>query len=239
LAGGDDRRLIHRFDRVERATHWINATLILVLVLSGLGLYFEPIIALVGRRRLVEDIHVYTGVALPFPVLISILGYWGKGLRDDVSRLNRWIPDDRTWLRVSFGDAERRRRVRAQLRLGKFNAGQKLNAAFTAAAILIMLGTGVIMKWYHPYPLAWRTGATFVHDWLAVAMVVIIFGHICFALKDPEALRSIWTGKVTRAWAKRHAPAWLVEVESEVSAPPDAAGAVPSTASSPVTLGPS
>jgi formate dehydrogenase subunit gamma len=193
-----------------------------------MALYIEPIMALVGRRLLIQDIHVYTGVFLPVPLLISVIGYWGKGLREDVSRLNRWIPDDRTWLRVSFADKARRRSMRAQLRLGKFNAGQKLNAAFTIGAILIMLGTGIMLKWYHPFPLAWRTGATFVHDWLAIFMVVVIFGHICFALKDPEALRSIFTGKVTRGWAKRHAPAWLVEVESPTPIPPAAPAPSPS-----------
>jgi len=182
-------------------------------MLTGLALYFEPVMALVGRRRLVEDIHVYAGIALPLPVLVSALGYWGRGLRLDLSRLNRWIPDDTIWLRVSFAERRRRQRIRNQLRLGKFNAGQKLNAAFTAGAIVVMLGTGVILRWYHPWPLSWRTGATLVHDWLAVAIVIVVLGHIRFALADPEALRSMIHGRVTRAWAKRSAPAWLDELD--------------------------
>lgn len=201
--------LVVRFDRVERAAHWLNASLFLLLMLTGLALYFEPVMALVGRRKLVEDIHVYSGIALPFPVLVSALGYWGRGLRLDLARLNRWIPDDVTWLRVSLSERRHRAAVRAQLRLGKFNAGQKLNAAFTAGAIVVMLGTGLVMRWYHPWPLAWRTGATFVHDWLAVAIVVVVIGHVRFALADPEALRSIFTGRVSRRWARRSAPAWL------------------------------
>lgn len=205
-------RPIVRFDRVERTAHWLNASLFLLLMLTGLALYFEPVMALVGRRRLVEDIHVYSGIALPLPVLVSALGYWGRGLRLDLARLNRWIPDDATWLRVSLSERTSRAAVRAQLRLGKFNAGQKLNAAFTAGAIVVMLGTGLVMRWYHPWPLAWRTGATFVHDWLAVAIVVVVIGHLRFALADPEALRSIFTGRVSRRWARRVAPAWLDEL---------------------------
>ena len=208
----DGRRPIVRFDRVERTAHWLNASLFLILMLTGLALYFEPVMALVGRRKLVEDIHVYSGIALPFPVLISAIGYWGRGLRLDLSRLNRWIPDDGTWLRVSLAARKRREGVRSQLRLGKFNAGQKLNAAFTAGAIIVMLGTGLILRWYHPWPLSWRTGATFVHDWLAIAIFVVILGHIRFALADPEALRSMFSGRISRRWARLNAPAWLDEL---------------------------
>ncbi|MBO0692572.1 MAG: cytochrome b/b6 domain-containing protein [Acidimicrobiaceae bacterium] len=216
---------IVRFDRVERTAHWLNASLFLILMLTGLALYFEPLMALVGRRRLVEDIHVYSGIALPFPVLVSALGYWGRGLRLDLSRLNRWIPDDGTWLRASLSERKRRQRIRSQLRLGKFNAGQKLNAAFTAGAIVVMLGTGLILRWYHPWPLSWRTGATLVHDWLSVAIVIVVLGHVRFALADPEALRSMITGRVSRAWARHSAPGWLDELgRPEAPGPTDEAG---------------
>ena len=57
--------LLLRFDRVERAVHWVNAALFLVLVATGAILYLEPLRPLVGRRALVEDIHVYAGLALP------------------------------------------------------------------------------------------------------------------------------------------------------------------------------
>ena len=54
-----------------------------------------------------------------------------------------------------------------------------------------MLATGVIMRWYHPWPLWWRTGATFVHDWLALAAVIVILGHVWMALRDWDALRAM------------------------------------------------
>ena len=51
-----------------------------------------------------------------------------------------------------------------------------------------MLGTGSIMKWFEPFPLDWRTGATFVHDWFALGIWIAVVGHILFALRDPDAL---------------------------------------------------
>lgn len=206
-AGGGEE--VARFDVVERLVHWLNASLFLALVATGALLYVAPLAALVGRRALVEDIHVYCGLALPVPLVVGVSGRWGRALRQDLRRFNRWSPADRLWLGAVTRLATARAAVTARLDTGKFNAGQKLNAAFTAGAGLVMLGTGCSMRWYHPWPLAWRTGATFVHDWLALTVGVVVVGHVGMALRDPDALRSMWTGRISRAWAARHAPAWI------------------------------
>jgi formate dehydrogenase subunit gamma len=208
------RRAVLRFDRVERTVHWVNAVLFAVLIVTGAALYLEPISALIGRRQLVQDIHVYCGLALPVAVIAALAGRWGKGLRADIRRFNRWSVDDRAWMRAVGTGRERRSAIRRSLRLGKFNPGQKLNAAFTAGTIGIMLATGVIMRWYHPWPLSFRTGATFVHDWLSLAVVVVIAGHIAYALRDPEAMGAMRHGMIGRKWAARHAPVWLAEMEA-------------------------
>jgi formate dehydrogenase subunit gamma len=91
-----------RFDRVERALHWVNALLFGTLIVTGAALYLEPIGALVGRRALVEDIHVWSGVALPIPLLLAVCGPWGRHLRVDLGRFNRWTKGDRAWLRAVF-----------------------------------------------------------------------------------------------------------------------------------------
>jgi formate dehydrogenase gamma subunit len=209
------REWLTRFDRVERAVHWANAVVFAVLILTGAALYFQPLIALVGRRRLVESIHVYSGLALPVPVILALCGSWGEGLRRDLRRFNRWTESDRRWLRATFQARTYRLEARNLLHTGKFNAGQKLNAAFTAGAGLVMLATGCLLRWYRPFPLAWRAGATFVHNWLALVFLVVIAGHVLFALADPDALRSMLGGRVSRAWARRHAPAWLDELDAE------------------------
>jgi formate dehydrogenase subunit gamma len=197
-----------RFDGVERLAHWLTALLFLVLVLTGAVLYVPALAGLVGQRHLVERIHVDTGLALALPLVVSLTGSWGKGLRADVRRMNRWTRDDRRWLRLAL-----RREPELDLRTGKFNAGQKLNAAFTAGVILVMLMTGPVMHWPYYWPLSWRTGATFIHDTVAIGFVVVLIGHVGMALSHPTALRSMLTGKVSRAWAQRHAPLWLQEID--------------------------
>jgi formate dehydrogenase subunit gamma len=199
-----------RFDRAERWLHWTNAALFLTLVGTGAALYVGPLSTLVGRRELVKTIHVWCGLALPVPVVLSLAS---KRVRRDLGRLNRWAPDDWRWLR-SFG---RDRRVR----LGKFNPGQKLNAAFVGGAIFVMLATGSIMRWFSHFSDDWRTGATFVHDWMFLALIVVIVGHITFALRDGDSLRAMVRGWIPARWARRHAPRWLAEERPEAPEAPE------------------
>ena len=193
-----------RFDRGERTLHWLNATLFLTLLATGAALYVPAISAVVARRHLLKTVHVAAGLALPFPLVLTVIaGPWGAAFRADVRRLNRWFVDDTRWLRSRGRDK--------RARLGKFNGGQKLNAAFTAGAIPVMLATGAIMAWPRNWPLAWRTGATFVHDWVFIGLAFTITGHILFAVNDGESLRSMVGGWISTAWARRHAPRWYDE----------------------------
>src|SRR5580704_15735500 len=225
-----------RFDRAERVVHWINATLFAVVMATALMLYIPPISAIVGRRELVVTVHVYAGLLLPFPLLIGIAGRrYGRQLRADLHRINRWIPEDRVWFRRRGWRPERVK----YLKLGKFNAGQKLNAAFTGGAIIVMLVTGSIMHWFNHFPLSWRTGATFVHDWIFIALFFTITGHVMFAVADRDSMNSMLTGNISRNWAKRHAPRWLDE-EKAASATEkrSTAGAVSAVAPAPVVAQP-
>jgi formate dehydrogenase subunit gamma len=74
-----------------------------------------------------------------------------------------------------------------------------------------MLATGSIMRWFEPFPLPWRTGATFVHDWTAIATWVVVTGHILVALSKPASLRAMVSGRMSRRWAQRHHPRWAEE----------------------------
>lgn len=193
---------LERFDRVERIVHWTTAGLFGVLMLTGAALYTGPISTLVGRRDLMRTVHVAAGLALPIPFLVALVGKWGRRLRHDVSRLSRWSGDDRAWWR---------RTRRATARLGKFNPGQKLNAMFLGAAVVVMLGSGVMLKWFSIVPLDWRVGATFVHDWFALGIWISVGAHIFFALRDPIALQGMRYGRVTARWARTSRPRWYEE----------------------------
>ena len=206
-----------RFDRVERAVHWMNALLFGILMATALPLYFAQVESIVGRRALIAEIHLWSGVALPVPLIISLAGPWGARFRRDMRRVNVWTRAEIRWLR-SFG-------VQRLVRPDKFNPGQKLNAIFTGGAIVVLLGTGSILKWFRFFPVDWRTAATFVHDVLAAMIFAVVIGHIAFALTHRDALRSMFKGWVSESWAKHHAGGWLEELGEDQ----DASSAVPAS----------
>ena len=191
-----------RFDRVQRTAHWANALLFGILMATALPLYFGSLAGFVGRRHLIAEIHLWAGIVLPVPIIVSLVGPWGANMRRDLRRVNRWRRDEVRWLRTLGG---------TRIVFDKFNPGQKLNAIFVGGAIVVMLASGSVMQWFRFFPVSWRTGATFVHDTFALAVFVVVFGHIGFALTHPGAMRSMIKGWVTEAWAARHADGWLEE----------------------------
>ncbi|WP_406194699.1 cytochrome b/b6 domain-containing protein [Kitasatospora sp. NBC_01560] len=190
-----------RFGRAQRWVHRVTAGLMLTCLATAACLYLPPLAELVGRRRLVVTVHVWCGLALPAPLL---LGLAFRAVRADVAGLSRFFPEDRAWLRATWARARHRP-------AGKFNAGQKLYAQWTLGAMLVLLGTGLLMWLTHLAPPAWRTGATFVHDWLAAAVAVVTAGHVRMAVRDPEARLGMRTGWVDRRWAEREHPLWRPE----------------------------
>jgi len=200
-----------RFSRAERAIHHLTALLMLICLVTAALLYVPSLATAVGRRDLIKPIHVYTGLALPFPILF---GWLAASFRADLRRLNRFLPEDWEWLRRE----DRRQVVHGEgvVKIGKFNPGQKLNAAFVGGSILVMLATGLMLTFPGPFPDNWRTGATFVHDWLTMAIFVAFLGHLVYALRDRGALEGMFTGKVPEKWAAEHHPAWYREVHQEL-----------------------
>ncbi len=194
-----------RFVPQQRWVHRATGILMGICLATAAILYFGPLSVAIGRRALVARIHVYAGIALPIPFL---LGYLDKAFRADVRVISRWLPVDRQWLRSSD-------RRSGRLPVGKFNAGQKLNASFVWGAILVMLATGLIMRYANAWPVVWRTGATFVHDWLAYAVAAVVLGHIWFAYRDPKARRGMRTGWVPLPWAIREHKAWAQSAYDE------------------------
>jgi formate dehydrogenase subunit gamma len=205
--------MVERFDLTERVVHWVTAGLMIWLIVSGAVLYVPALAVAVGHRATVEEWHVIGGVLLPFPVIVGFLLPSGRRLRADLARLNRWHHQDRPWWH---------HRTRDQVQLGKFNPGQKLNTAFVGGTVVVMLMTGLVMRFSAPFPISFATGATFVHDWLALAIAVTTLGHIAKAVSEPYALTSMVKGTTPRHWVRRHHPRWFAELTAsgEAAGPP-------------------
>jgi len=198
--------LLPRFSRGERWIHLTLGTLVGVCILTAAFLYLGPLSALVGRRDLVATVHYVSGLLTAIPLVVGWL--LSRPFRTDVRRLNRFLPDDSRWLR----SPERRM---GSIPSGKFNAGQKLNSAFVLGSVLVMLATGLMLHYFDLFSDSQRTGATFVHDLVALAVVVIAAGHVWMAWSDPVARTGLRTGFVPRDWARREHALWAAELERD------------------------
>ncbi len=205
---GRPATLVNRFSLAERLIHRAVAVLMLTCITTAAILYNGFLSAPVGHRRVVKLIHVFSGFALPIPIL---LGVASAAYRTDLRRLNRFSPADWRWLRS-------RNRRDATIPVGKFNAGQKLNSALSSGSIVVLLVTGTLMYFPDLARLSWRTGATFVHDWFALGLGLLVIGHISYAVRDPGSRRGMRSGSVTATWARTHHAAWLEEVAAVQSA---------------------
>ena len=195
---------IRRFTPGEHLVHRSVAVLMLTCITTAAILYNGFLAVPVGHRRLVKLLHVYSGYALPVPIIAGLIS---AAYRADLRLLDRFHPSDWQWLRS-------RRRRDGTIPVGKFNAGQKLNAAVSAGSIVVMLATGTLMYFPHLARLSWRTGASFVHDWFALGLGLLVIGHISYAVRDPESRRGMRTGEVSTSWAEEHHAAWAAELEA-------------------------
>ncbi len=191
---------VRRFSRTERALHWVHASAFFVLLGTGLVLYLPRLSELVGRRPLMKDVHFYTGVAWAGAILAVAAMGDRRGLRRTMRELNLFDSDDRRWL------------LGRRAPQGRFNAGQKLNAALTASFAILFFVTGLLL-WYGERDTRFRLPSTIlVHDALMYASLVIVAGHLYLSLLHPStrhALRGMTLGNVSEEWVREHHAKWV------------------------------
>jgi formate dehydrogenase subunit gamma len=206
---GPEVRFVRRFSRTERTLHWANAIGFFVLLASGLVLYVPALSMAVGRRALLQEVHFYSGLAwIGLLVLIAAAGD-RRGLIRTATELDAFDHDDLRWL---IG-----RRPAPQ---GRFNAGQKINAALTTAITVLFLVSGLLM-WFGERDTNLRFASTILlHDALMFVSVVLVTGHIYLASLHPptrHSLRGMTRGTVREDWARQHHPRWRPELEDPPS----------------------
>jgi formate dehydrogenase subunit gamma len=192
---------VPRFSRVERLLHWVNALGFFFLLVTGLILYLPSLSVLVSRRQTIQFVHFWGGVAW-LGALAAVIVLGGRRLLATARELDTFDRDDRLWLR---------RRKAPQ---GRFNAGQKINAALTAA-FTILFGVSGLLLWFGEQDTRYRFASTVVlHDGLMYVSLGLLAGHLYLALIHPatrHALRGMTLGDVRVEWANKHHQKWEPE----------------------------
>ena len=191
---------VTRFTPTERALHWVHAISFFALLATGVALYVPELTAAFGSRAQLRDLHLAIAVAwIVALVAVVVLGD-RRALRQTLRDLDVLDEDDRAWGLRNMDVPQ-----------GRFNAGQKRNAAITAAFAVLFIVSGLLL-WYgarnNDFSLS---GAVFLHDALTLFAIVLVAGHLYLALLHPStrhALRGMTLGTVRADWARKHHAKW-------------------------------
>lgn len=195
---------VDRYGPWQRLNHWITATSLILLLLSGLALFapeFFFLTGLFGGGQNTRAFHPWIGVVLFFSFFIFFFQLWKANLPERTD----WI-----WLKKIKDVVSSHEENLPEL--GKYNAGQKFIFWGMTGLILILIASGV-MIWdqyfavYVGIPL--RRVAVLVHSIAAVLIICIFILHVYAAIWTRGTLRAMTRGNVTGGWAWRHHRKWL------------------------------
>ena len=201
-------RYIDRFSTKERVLHWFVTLTFFSLLLSGLGLYsrlFTGYFNLFGNGHNAITVHKLAGILFFFSSLALFL--------HNRSRVTDFSEDDREWFRQGGGYLTQED---IQLKVGKFNAGQKMFAVFIGVSTAILGVTGLFI-WLPTFFPRWIVQfSLMMHGLLFVGSIMFVVVHVYLAtIGNPGTLEAMLWGKVSRSWAKHHHPKWYKEVTGE------------------------
>jgi len=229
---GPSGRTVVRFNGIERFTHWLTASSFIVLALTGLNVLYGKTVLMpvIGKSAFAtftlwgKVAHNFIGFAFMAGVVLMVV-LWVKDNFPDKS--------DIEWLSQGGGLLSPGVHPPAK----KFNAGQKIIfwSVVIVGGSLGFTGLSLMMPFtFEPF------GATFAalnligfdlptnltalqetqlsqlwHNILALAMTVIIIGHIYIGtpLGMEGAFDAMSTGEVDENWAKQHHSLWVEEAE--------------------------
>jgi formate dehydrogenase subunit gamma len=208
-ARNESRWLVVRFSATERTLHWANAAGFFACLATGLALYLPSLSAAIGRRVLVQRIHFWCGLGWCAAIVLVVVAGDRRRLLQTAREIDLFDADDRRWLRR-----------RHPARSGRFNAGQKINAAANVGFVILFLASGLLL-WFGERATQLRLPSTIIlHDALTFASVLLVIGHIYLAVIHPptrHSLRGITRGTVRADWAATHYPRWRPSPLNEAS----------------------
>jgi formate dehydrogenase subunit gamma len=207
------QNLIERYDDAERIIHWIVAITFVLLALSGLALFHPSMFFLSS----VLGGGTWTRILHPFIGLVMFVAFSSLAVR--VWRANILDRKDKQWLKQA-DDVIANREERLP-EVGKYNAGQKLVFWVQAACLILLLLSGIVI-WRPYFAPAFSIPviriAAVLHAFTAFVLILTIIIHIYAGIWVKGSIRAMTRGYVTRAWARKHHPAWYREVTGDPAA---------------------
>jgi formate dehydrogenase subunit gamma len=198
---------VDRYTAGARVNHWITATSLVLLALSGLALFHPSLFFLTilfGGGQLTRAIHPWIGVVLFVSFLGLFVRFW---------QANLWERADIVWLAklrdVLGGHEERLPEV------GKYNGGQKVVFWSMSILIIVLISSGIAIwdEYFYDYAtLEAKRIAVLIHSLAAIVAICVWIVHVYAAIWVRGTISAMTQGHVTGGWAWRHHRKWLREL---------------------------
>jgi formate dehydrogenase subunit gamma len=198
---------VDRYTVGARINHWITATSLVLLALSGLAMFHPKLFfltALFGGGQLTRTLHPWIGVVLFFSFAGLFIRFW---------KANLWKSEDNTWLRRARDVLAGREENLPEL--GKYNAGQKFVFWGMSILIIVLIASGFVVwdQYFYPFTtIEQKRIAILVHALAAVAIICVWIVHVYAAIWVRGTIGAMTRGRVTGGWAWRHHRKWLREL---------------------------
>jgi formate dehydrogenase subunit gamma len=198
---------VARYTTAARINHWITASMLILLALSGMALFHPSLFFLTnlfGGGVYDRQIHPWFGAVLLLSFALLFIRF---------VRYNIWNRDDTRWIgaigSVLSNDDEHVPEV------GRYNAGQKLVFWAMTLLIIALFATGLVIwdTYFFSYTtIEQKRIAQLVHSLAAVVMLGIWIIHVYAALWIRGTIPAMTRGIVSAGWSWRHHRKWLREV---------------------------
>jgi len=215
-----DPVIVDRYTAGARVNHWITATSLVLLALSGLALFHPSLYfltGLFGGGQWTRFIHPWIGVVLFFCFL---------GLFVRFFRLNLWTHSDTLWMKgVREVLADREEEHPELVEIGKYNGGQKVVFWAMSLLIVVLISSGLVIwdQYFAEYStLGQKQVAILIHSLAAVTIICVWIVHVYAAIWVRGSIRGMTRGSVTGGWAWRHHRKWLRDLVSGKPKDPNA-----------------
>jgi formate dehydrogenase subunit gamma len=199
--------VVDRYSVGARINHWITATSLVLLALSGLAMFHPKLFfltALFGGGQMTRTLHPWIGVVLFFSFCGLFIRFW---------KANLWKSEDNTWLRRARDVLAGREENLPEL--GKYNAGQKFVFWGMSLLIIVLIASGFVVwdQYFYPFTtIEQKRIAILVHALAAVVIICVWIIHVYAAIWVRGTIGAMTKGRVTGGWAWRHHRKWLREL---------------------------
>jgi formate dehydrogenase subunit gamma len=201
---------VDRYTAGARINHWITATCLVLLALSGLALFHPSLFfltGLFGGGETTRILHPWIGVVLFVSFIGLFVRFW---------HLNLWRGADTTWIaRLGKVLGNRDHEDPELVEIGKYNAGQKIVFWGMSVLIIVLIASGFVIwdQYFSQYTnITQKRVAVLVHAIAAIIIICVWIVHVYAAIWVRGTIGAMTRGQVTGGWAWRHHRKWLKEL---------------------------